>query len=310
MCFLWLRRAEKRGKEEIKTMLNGVRIVLVSLIVLFNGGIVFLLTEGMTGSPWWGLFWTVAIVGGLFALGVSELGEKYWRVVMRLRPPTEGEKMILLAAWREVCSAAGEDAAKFDLFIAPPAYPGELNAYAIGNRTVAATPDLLTLPIDEIKAVLAHELAHLRNGDTKYLLMVNVANAAGTVAVWVLTALAVVVAAVNTFMGHSVGTEEGRMVAGAGILVALFAWFLKACAWLCTKVFQIAFLGIGRAVELRCDEYAVRLGFGQGMLGYLERVWPFEGSPARSFTASLYATHPPVGVRMSKVQKIMQEMSA
>jgi len=287
-------------------MLNGVRLILTVLIALFNGGIAYLLALGLTGSQWWGLFWTVLVIAGLFALARSKYGERYLRAMYRMRHPVGDEKSILNAAWREVCKKAGVFPDDYDLFLLPAAQDN-LNAVAVGRRTIAVTPGMLTVPQEELEAVLAHELAHLLNKDSEYLLFISIVNAVGAAAVWALTSLVVFYGLVTSVFSGFSGMGEGRMAGGIGILFALLGWLLKLCAWICTKIFQIAYLGLSRQAEYRCDNFAVRLGFGPGLANFLHKIWPLEAGREAGMTAMLFASHPPTKERIKRVVEAIEK---
>lgn len=90
------------------------------------------------------------------------------------------------------------------------------NAFATGrnpeNAAVAATTGLLRmLDRDEVAAVMAHELAHVRNRDT--LVMTMVATIAGAISM---------IANFGMFFGHD---EEGRPNPAAAILAMIVAPF-------------------------------------------------------------------------------------
>ena len=288
-------------------MLNGVRLILTVLIALFNGGIAYLLALGLTGSQWWGLFWTVLVIAGLFALARSKYGERYLRAMYRMRHPVGDEKSILNAAWREVCKKAGVSPDDYDLFLLPASPQDDLNAVAVGRRTVAVTPGMLKVPQEELEAVLAHELAHLAHKDSEYLLFISIVNAVGTAAVWALTSLVVFYGLVTSVFSGFSGMGEGRMAGGIGILFALLGWLLKLCAWICTKIFQIAYLGLSRQIEYRCDSCAVWWGFGPGLVNFLCRIWPLEAKRDTRVVAVLFASHPPTGERIKRVVEAIKK---
>ncbi|HEY8362450.1 MAG TPA: M48 family metalloprotease [Tissierellaceae bacterium] len=50
----------------------------------------------------------------------------------------------------------------------------EPNAFATGRKTVCLTKGLLNYSDEQIKAVFAHELGHLGNKDTDFILLVTI----------------------------------------------------------------------------------------------------------------------------------------
>jgi heat shock protein HtpX len=104
-----------------------------------------------------------------FAVALSVTG---WRFAAQIalraggaRPCGEREHPALHAAVRELARRAGVPTPS--LWVIPSAQP---NAFATGRgprrAAIAVTDGLLRyLPADQLRAVLAHELAHIRNGD-------------------------------------------------------------------------------------------------------------------------------------------------
>jgi heat shock protein HtpX len=180
------------------------------------------------------------------------------------------------------------------------------NAFAVGRDTkhssIAITASLLDLKDDEIEAVLAHEIAHIRNHDTLVNVMAaTIGGAISFIAQWGYWYL---------FL------EGGDMESGVHftgiILMAIFAPI---------AAFMIR-MAISRSMEFRADYVAALLTKRPRSLARaLEKIHdaasqkPLRGSAATShlwianpfhkdrFT-SLFSTHPPVRERMRKLLEL------
>lgn len=103
--------------------------------------------------------------GALISLAISKWMAIRFTRARRLDPnTTDPRERFLLATVEELASRAGIGMP--DVAI----YEGEANAFATGarrnNALVAVSTDLLELmPDHELRAVLAHEVAHIKNGD-------------------------------------------------------------------------------------------------------------------------------------------------
>jgi heat shock protein HtpX len=181
--------------------------------------------------------------------------------------------------------------------------PGEQpNAFATGrdpaHAAVAVTEGLLTdLPLDQIRGVLAHELAHIKNRD------ILVSSLAATIA-GAISAVASVLQLLFLF-----GDEEESPL---GILGALAATLL---APLGATLLQ---LGVSRQREYLADATAAQLlGSGTPLADALEQislaraaldVSPVSApmyfvNPLRAGSASsLFSTHPPVRERIRRLR--------
>lgn len=180
------------------------------------------------------------------------------------------------------------------------------NAFATGrddrHAVVAATEGILRLMDDrELRAVLAHELAHIKDRDI--LLMTFAATLAGAISY----------AAQMVFFSAMFGGGNNRQ--GGNPIILLLAALTAPIA---AMLIQLA---ISRSRESRADEVGARtIGDPNALadaLGKLEtynerRPMPF-GSPASSslfivnpfrgsWFASLFSTHPPIEQRIQRLR--------
>lgn len=196
------------------------------------------------------------------------------------------------------------------VYIIPEAQP---NAFATGrspkHAAVAVTRGILELVSpDELRGVLAHELAHVANRDTLTSAVAAVmAGAISMLANWAQWAL---------FMGGGRDEEEGAG-SGVGSLVMLLV------APIAATVIQLA---ISRSREYAADEYAARLiGDGRPLARALQRlehgaaVFPANVEPATAHMFivsplsgggifSLFRTHPRTEDRVARLIQVTREL--
>ncbi|WP_028646546.1 M48 family metalloprotease [Nocardiopsis sp. CNT312] len=165
-------------------------------------------------------------------------GESLALRVMRARPVGEIERPDLYRIVRELATAARQPMPR--LYLSPIPSP---NAFATGGSprraALCCTTGLLrTLNERELRAVLAHELAHIRAHDT---LISSVAS--------ILTALIAALTAVTLLLplGESEETDMPNLL--GGLMLALLAPVAGA----------VVYCGVGRRREFRADEEAARL---------------------------------------------------
>jgi Zn-dependent protease with chaperone function len=265
------------------------RLVVLFGIVALNWVLIALFFSLFHSDPDTAALKALLVEGLLIALALSPLGELYWRVANRLRRPLPAEENVLRPAMERVAARCGLDRVP-EVLVQHDPYP---NGLAVGTNTVAVTTGLLQhASQEEIEAVLAHEVGHLQNGDTKIRLVAYVANAAGNVALWALTGIMLVLSAVG--FGGMVGSRE---TIGFGWIILLLAWMIKASIWVLNKILELSHLAVGRWEEYAADEFAARHGYRDGLIAHLSRP----GSRPGGLVAALYATHPPSEARINRL---------
>jgi heat shock protein HtpX len=262
------------------------------------------------------LVWIGQALGGqhgmVIGLGmaiVMNVGS-YWysdKIVLRMygaQPVDESQAPELYSIVRNLAQAAQIPMPK--VYIIPEQAP---NAFATGRNpehaAVACTEGLLRLlNREEVTAVLAHELGHVRNRDT--LIMVVAATLGGAISM-----IANIAQWGLIFGGGRSSDDEGTHPAAAliGIIVAPLAAMLIQMA-------------ISRSREFLADEQGARLS-GQPLAlaaalrkieGYAQRAPMQHGTPATAhlfiinpFTAGafarLFSTHPSTEERIARLEQ-------
>lgn len=260
----------------------------------------------------------IVLVGGLFggrqgmilafllAMGMNFVS--YWyadRIVLRMyhaKPVAPEEQPELYRIVEELAENAGLPMPR--VFVIPQDSP---NAFATGRNpqhaVVAVTQGLIRLmDREEIKGVLAHELAHVKNRDM--LIGTIAATMAG--AIMILASMA----RWSALLGGGSDDEEG----GLGI-IGLLA--MSILAPLAAMIIQMA---ISRAGEYRADATGARfagrpegLASALGKLGSYSRKVPMQANPSTSHMfivnpltagsmARLFSTHPPIEDRIARLR--------
>lgn len=193
--------------------------------------------------------------------------------------------------------------------------PG-MNAFATGrdprHAAVAATTGLLSkMNRAEIEGVVAHEITHITNYDTRLMTVVGIM-------------VGGVMVAANVFFRGSMGSRDKR---GAGPL-AIVGVILMILSPIAAQLIQLA---ISRRREYGADAGAVAITRNpQGMINALEKLGqnhthqqfassgtahlfisdPFksqlDAKGAGGFFHNLFATHPPLADRIAVLQKLVE----
>jgi len=252
-----------------------------------------------------------ALIGAI--LGLVVVGASYWfsdRIAVRAagaHEVSEREAPQLHAMVAELAATAGLP--KPRVYVSPAAQP---NAFATGRNpahsAVAVTEGLLTqCPPDELHAVLAHEMAHIRNRDILI----------GSVAAAIATGISFI-ANMALWAGMFGGGDDED---GPSPIVAIL---LAILAPLAATVLQMA---LSRSREFEADRVGAELlGDPEPLARALQRIdtmaarTPLDVSPAQASAyivnpltgrqvnfARLFLTHPPVEERIERLRAMRQD---
>lgn len=251
---------------------------------------------------------TGAYVG--LGIGLLFVGGSYWfsdRIAIaasRAKPVSEQEAPDLYRMVRELTMAANMPMPR--LFVTPDSQP---NAFATGRNekkaAVAVTEGITQmLTPDELRGVLAHELAHVKNKD------ILIGSVAAAIAMGI-TFLGRMVMWGAMFGGAGGDDDEGGNIFGllAMMILAPIAAFILQAA-------------VSRSREFEADRSGAALaGNGESLASALEKLHesakrvPMNVNPAQAsmyivnpFTgrkvlfSNLFATHPPMEERVARLR--------
>jgi heat shock protein HtpX len=267
------------------------------------GGLLVLIGQyfGGTGGAVLGLG-----LGLVFAFSSYWFSDKLAIKASRAQPVTEQEAPALYRMVRELTNRANLPMPR--LYMIPSEQP---NAFATGRNpehsAVAVTQGIMsTLNEDELRGVIAHELAHIDNRD---ILISSVAAA---------VAMGITFVARMAMWGAMFGGGGGsRDDNNGGGIIGLLA--LSILAPMAAMMIQMA---ISRSREYEADRTAAKmLGQGEPLARALEKLHagaarlPLDVNPAQASAyivnpltnskvsfAKLYSTHPPAEERIARLR--------
>src|SRR3989344_2216195 len=141
--------------------------LIMVLFVLFVTGIIYLFNIVLDfGTGWLGI---ALIFSGLSSLGSYYWGDKFILAISGARPADRKRDFIFYTVTENLCLAANTPMPK--LYVIDDTAP---NAFATGrdpqHATVCSTSGLLSkLNRTELEGVIAHELSHIINYDTRLM---------------------------------------------------------------------------------------------------------------------------------------------
>ena len=270
-------------------------------ILLAGLSALFIAVGGLVGGT--GGIVAFLLIAVAFNLAMYWFSDRIALKMSRARPLEPGEAPELVADVEELSGRAGIPVPR--LFLMPSEQP---NAFATGrspkHAAVAVTEGLLALmPREQVRGVIAHELAHVRNRD---VLVTTIAAMIGAA----ISAIANFLQFQWLFGG---GDDDESPLGAIGSIVAILV------APVAAMMLQFA---ISRQREFLADATAAEL-LGEGRpladaLGSLQRgvqTLPMPVNPATASlyianplsgngVASLFSTHPPIPVRIARLQAL------
>lgn len=237
----------------------------------------------------------VVLIPGLELLQV-------WLIGRDTRQPTTEEQAVLEPAFREVLSRLGRGSKRrYRLRVIDD---DNLNAAAGGGSLVMVTTRALhTLPDDQLKAVLAHELGHHAGLHPLVLLAQGWMYVPIRIVAWVAAKLHKIVVWIS-------GQKVNNRVYFALLAVALLLRLMLFVLGLVLRLANLILVSFGRRAEYRADDMGVALGYGHSLeraLRTIEGTAPAELQPsgAGSWLTNLESTHPPTAKRIERIRKTM-----
>lgn len=242
------------------------------------------------------------MTGSLVSLFMSKTIAKMSTQTQVIDQPRNETEAWLLQTVAELSQKAGIKMPTVGIF---PAM--ESNAFATGwnknDALVSVSAGLLQrMSPNEVRAVLAHEIGHVANGD-----MVTLALIQGVVNTFVMFVTRVVVYAIDRFTANEDGEGGLGWVAQMGLTIVLDILFgilaSSVVAW------------FSRQREFRADHAGATLADRQSMISALQRLKAESGEESMmkgSMTAlgisggkmsALFASHPPLDDRIEALQR-------
>ena len=288
-------------------LLTNLAVIVVASITLRILGVDSYLAQSGTGLNLQGLLIFSAVFGmsGAFiSLLLSKKMAKWSARVQVIEQPSSQAERWLVQTVAELAQKAGIGMPEVGIFPSQ-----QSNAFATGwnrNKALVAVSDgmLRRFDADEVRAVLAHEIGHVANGD-----MITLSLIQGVVNTFVIFAARVLGSVVDSFMRRDGGGGLG------------FGYYIVVIA--AEIVFGIAastiVMWFSRFREYRADAAGAQLADRQSMIRALQRLKAeYEipnqmpdtlvafgiNSGVRHGLANLFRSHPPLDDR---IQALMEQ---
>ena len=234
-------------------------------------------------------------------VALSPLGESLLRLIEGARRLKTSEEInYLQPIFNEVYQSAKENNPKLsgniELFLTDKMY---VNAFACGKNTVALTKGAInTFSADELKGVIAHELGHIANGDTKALLLNVVGNGIFTIII--------VVIKIFMLIMHII-SDAIESMAAISLCIMILTFILDIGLMIFMLIGQIVLSLNSRYSEYLADNFAYQIGFSDELIKALYILQKITMPGNVTLLERLKASHPHLADRIAKLEKAQEQ---
>jgi heat shock protein HtpX len=233
---------------------------------------------------------------------LSPFAEKMLRLLHGIRKiETNEERDYLMPIFTEVMNTIPQEKVKgkkpkeIELYIIDKL---DVNAYALGNSTIAVTKGAMkAFDEEQLKGIIAHEVAHIRNYDTVANMFLLVAS--GYFYLFVLLFQFIIMATDKTALAVK---NKSANYFGA-VIKTIFKVFVFVFSFLV----QITLAIERRKREYRADKLAYEWGFGEELISALYLLEKINLGDYRDLKQKLTASHPRTTARIGRLEDLQRE---
>lgn len=290
----------------VKNLGHRKNIFAVIYLVL-NVLIITLLLNLFEPNPWLCVLYGLLIYGVTATLALSPLGEWLFRMLngcKMIEDPAILNRMQPL--FEEVKHCAKTRHADFKINDGISLYisdDDDINAFAMGRRTVCVTRGLLNLSDEQIKGVLGHEFGHLATHDTDLILLITVGNFIISAIVTVIRVLLAFYNMVLQIIAAAIGDSGALIDLMRALSSLIYTVCINGLMWLWTQLGILLVMKSSREAEYEADAFACDLGYSEGLLSFFRVLQSCRSSSKdNSIFAALSASHPSTDKRIARIE--------
>ena len=228
------------------------------------------------------------------SIALSPLGEVILRFFEKVRPLyTKQEKEFLNPVFQDVYNKVTAKYPKLKAVEMCVVDTIAINACAIGRKTVAVTKGAMeTFSEEELKALIAHEFAHILNGDTIATLLTTIGNGIFTVFVLILQGALLLI--------DYIEKKETNMWKWVRFLVTVFILYIM---FISSVIISIN----SRKNEYIADEFVYNMGYGRDMVEALYLLEKISLGENRHVIARMSSSHPNIAKRIGLLEELIDK---
>lgn len=243
------------------------------------------------------------IYGILLLVGFSPLGEKLLHFLNRVRPlETRRETEYLQPLFDEVYARTKElHNYKVPNIKICMIDNMTVNAMALGRHTIAVTKGAMqTFTEDELKAVMAHEIAHIIYGNTAASLYVLIGN--GIFSVFVLF-FRLCLFLLDWL--KSVFVKKRGLIS---FFLSIFRLYFELNILVINFGFQVILSANQRKNEFQADRFSYAIGYDTDMIEALYLLEKISLGDNSSIIQKMTASHPRITLRIKHLEKLDEQL--
>lgn len=234
-------------------------------------------------------------------IAFSPTGEKLLRLLNNVRPlETSKEKEYILPLFEEVFKQAksrNKYLNKIEICVIDNM---TVNAMAIGIHTVAVTKGAVqTFTEEELKAVMAHEVAHIVHEDTTARLYAIIGNGIFTIILFIYKLILFIFECINETVSRNKNVLS--------FFITLIRFILEISTFLFTFALQIVMMTNSRKNEFNADKFSYDLGYDREMIEALYLLEKISLGDNSTIIQKMTASHPRITKRIEYLESLDEQ---
>lgn len=234
-------------------------------------------------------------------IAFSPMGEKLLRLLNNVRPlETSKEKEYILPLFEEVYEQAksrNKYLNKIEICVIDNM---TVNAIAIGKHTIAVTKGAMqTFTEDELKAVMAHEVAHIVHEDTTARLYAIIGNGIFTIILFIYKLILFIFECINETVSRNKNVLS--------FFIALIRFIVEISTFLFTFALQIVMMTNSRKNEFNADKFSYDLGYDREMIEALYLLEKISLGDNSTIIQKMTASHPRITKRIEYLESLDEQ---
>ena len=243
------------------------------------------------------------IIYGISIFVAFAFGEKILKFINSIRPvETKREKEYILPLFDEVYEKAKSVYPELPEIKPYIIDSMSVNAFAVGSHTVAITKGALEVfNEEELQGIILHEIAHIKNGNTKAELLNKVGNGLVTVFVIFVNLLFFVL----DLLFKDLDDDDLKHTSGLfRALFMLIKFSINLSVYVLLFIGNVILSGNSRKNEFEADKFAFEMGYGEGLKNALYLIQKLSMSSKTNLIEKMQQSHPRVSKRIAKLEEM------
>lgn len=177
----------------------------------------------------------------------------------------------------------------------------DVNAFAIGRKTICITDGLLKAPVEQIKATIAHEMGHIAHRDTDWILVISVGNFIVTFVYIIVRVFGKMMSTFFELLPSSDNLTDGGVKVAGMVQSYITDAIIIALMWAWTKIGILLVMKSNRDNEFEADKFAFNLSYGNALCELLDSSTE---SSTKGLFANLMSSHPDKNDRIAALMNL------